>query len=295
VQALKRVDVCLVTVKSHDTDAAASILADVLLFDSTVVSFQNGLHNADRLRQAFAGPVAAGMVRSNLHWDRPGSVRQATGGAVYAERLDDPAGAHMRALRCSLGHVGQPLRLRRDMNRVLAGKLLLNLHNGVCAATGMSIADSLRSRDARWCFARCLQEGMAVFDAAGVTPARLTPLPPRLLPDALMMPDPLFAVLARHLAAEARSSTLQDLHKGRPTEIDALNGEIVRLGQRVNVATHGNRTVVEAVRALESMSRRKRALRFVTARKLRQRIQTRTGRLADITEPNVARGEEAPR
>src|SRR5690606_3121227 len=99
----------------------------------------------------------------------------------------------------------------------------------ICAATGLSISESLRSRDARWCFARCLREGIEVMRAAGLKPARVTVVPPRLIAALMVLPDEVVLRVARAIVdvdPRARSSTLQDLDRGRLTEIDELNGAI---------------------------------------------------------------------
>src|SRR5690606_32298102 len=130
---------------------------------------------------------------------------------------------------------GERLELRRDIEAVMAGKLLLNLNNGICAATGLGVADSLADADARWCFSRCIREALSVMRRAGITPARVAPLPASWIAWALLLPDALVMPIARRMVGvlpSARSSTLQDLDRGRPTEIDELNGTVVWLAER---------------------------------------------------------------
>ena len=259
---LGAVDLCLVTVKSRDTEAAAAQLAGVLPPDTLVVSFQNGLDNVRRLREGLTQPVAAGVVSFNVRRDG-GRFRQLTSGPVLVEALEDP---RAQALRGALARAGLRAKLRRDIDDVAAGKLLLNLNNGVCAATGLGIAASLQSPDARRCFARCIQEGLTVMRDADLKPVGVLPIPPGLVARFLTGPEVLLRPLTRLLVRvdpAARSSTLQDLDRGRPTEIDALNGAIVALAESLGREAPVNARVVQVVRRIEARVARGEAPDFV--------------------------------
>src|SRR6185503_9475464 len=103
-----------------------------------------------------------------------------TRGAVFIEDRE-AARRTLATLRESLRSVGETLELRGDIEQVRAGKLLLNLNNGICAATGATVLEFLRSADARWCFARCLLEGDRILRACGLEPGRIAPLSVRSL------------------------------------------------------------------------------------------------------------------
>lgn len=277
--ALADVDVCLVTVKSRDTEAAGRTLATVLRREAVVVSFQNGLRNPATLRAELAigsrgraPTVVPAMVSYNVLREGTAAFRQATGGPLVVGTATGDAGARVRELVDALVRAGDDCRMRRDVDDVLAGKLLLNLNNGVCAVTGSTIAQSLRSRTTRWCFATLMREGLRVMRAAGVHPARVLLLPPSWIATLLGWPDAIVLRAAKSLAdvdPRAKSSTLQDLEAGKPTEIDELSGEIVRLAARAGISAPANALVVELVHELE---RAERPLRFVTPEQLQRRI-----------------------
>ena len=93
-----------------------------------------------------------------------------------------------------------------------------------------------------------------MLGAAGIHPARLTPLPWPWLVRVLRLPTPLFRVVAaRMLRVDklARSSMADDLALGRPTEIDALRGEVVRLAQSAGSRAPLNEAIAARVRALQ--------------------------------------------
>lgn len=274
--ALHAVDVCLVAVKSRDTPEIAAALHAALPPGAAVLTLQNGLRSAEILRARLGDRVVAGVVTYNVFQDEQGRRRQATRGKLLAGRAPDPAGRHLRALAATFRLVGETLELRADIDRVILGKLLVNLNNGVCAATGLGIAASLADRDARSCFASCLREGLLWMSRAGLRPARVTVLPPALLPLVLALPDALVSLFARALVGvsdAARFSTLQDLDRGRPTEIDDLNGAIVAMAERAGGTAPVNALITQIVHTHEESVSSGRRPDFVPARQLRARIE----------------------
>jgi 2-dehydropantoate 2-reductase len=273
--ALAEVDVCLVAVKSAATEAVAASLAEVLSAEAPVVSLQNGLRNVERLRARLGDRAVGGVVSYNVFLD--GEVaHQASKGVLLAGMLRGIGGHRLRQLRAVFRRAGETLGLRDDIDAVIAGKLLLNLNNGICAATGLSISESLRSRDARWCFARCLREGIAVMRAADLRPARVTIVPPRLIAALMVLPDEVVLRVARAIVdvdPRARSSTLQDLDRGRPTEIDELNGAIAWLAERAGIGAPINGTVAAIVHDHEAEAIAGRTPRYLTAGALRERLR----------------------
>jgi 2-dehydropantoate 2-reductase len=140
------------------------------------------------------------------------------------------------------------------MRGVLWGKLLVNLNNSVNALAGVSIKEMLGARDYRRVMAACVREGLDTVESAGIKPKLDVALPPRLVPFVLALPNALFSLLARsliHVDPQARSSMWDDLSRGRKTEIDGLNGEIVRLAERLGRSAPVNAAIVELVKRAE--------------------------------------------
>lgn len=257
--------ICLVTVKSADTESAGAALATALAPDTTVVSLQNGLGNVDRLRRGgLTQPAHAGLVTFNVHRpdigpdigpgpaSRPvgSTLAKATDGPILFERAPGT-----EPLRRALLEAGEPAEVRDDMNAVQATKLLLNLNNGLCALTGLPIRASIRSKDMRWCLSTCIREGMRVLRASDLDIVRIGRLSPPLLARVLLLPDFLIERLAGSFMTidpGARSSTLQDIEAGKTTEIDYLNGAIVALAEKCGERAPANRFVTEQVHRLES-------------------------------------------
>lgn len=236
----------LVTVKSRDTQTAGEALAEVLATSTKVVSFQNGVSNAAKLRAAMPDHrVFAGMVSFNVRWEDGAAFHQATSGPLAVDRGAPGVAAALR-------DTGLKVIEHEDMAGVQWGKLLLNLNNAINALSGLPLAEQLRDRRYRRVMAATIAEGIAACRAAEIKPRGLGLLQPAIAPPVLRLPTPLFSLAARpmlRVAPDARSSMWEDLQRGRPTEIAELNGEVVRLGARTSTPTPVNAHLVSLVEA----------------------------------------------
>ncbi len=254
--ALADCTLILVTVKSADTETAAAAIALLPpLSARRVVSFQNGVRNAEQLRLGLAGiPVLAGMVPWNVVWNADAHFHRGTSGAL----MIDTAGKGAAAIADLLGRARLRTLLRRDLTAVLWGKLLLNLNNPINALSGLPLRQQLATRGYRRLLAALMREALAVMRSAGICPAKAAKLPPWLVPWVLDLPDGLFLRVASSmlkLDPQARSSMWEDLQRGRATEIDYINGEIVRLATQAGVAAPLNQALVELVHKIERLPR----------------------------------------
>ena len=244
-------DLVLVTVKSAQTAEAAAQLCDRVRPDAVVISLQNGIGNDAVIREVLPRPVvSAGMVMFNVVHRGDGQFHRGTDGVVAV--ADDPALARFAPL---FGRAGLPLDRHADLRPVQWAKLLLNLNNPINALSGLPLREELATRAYRRCLALAQAEALGVMRRAGIRPARLTALPPRLMVRLLPVPDALFGRVAGQVLAVdpmARSSMADDLALGRRTEIDWLCGEIVSLGRKIGVATPVNARLTELIRAAES-------------------------------------------
>jgi 2-dehydropantoate 2-reductase len=255
MQALGDTSLVLVTVKSGDTAAAARQMASRIAPGAVVVSFQNGLRNVPTLREHLPHHIVlAGMVPFNVLHLGHGRLHRASSGTLMVGRDEK-----LRPFEPVFRAAGLALELRDDMREVQWGKLLLNLNNPINALSDLPLRDQLALRPYRRCLARVQREALRAMDAAGIRPARVTPLPARWMPWLLEAPDLVFRMLARRMLAIdplARSSTWEDMAAGRSTEIDDLNGEVVRLAKAQGLTAPANARLIELVRAAEKGDRR---------------------------------------
>lgn len=249
-------EVVLVTVKSAATASAARELARVLAPGALVISFQNGLHNADVLREHLPGvTVLTGMVPFNVLARGEGRFHQGSEGALAVEA----AAALTPAVQNVFARSGLPLAVHRDMRAVLWSKLLLNLNNAINALSGVPLQAELSQRGYRRCLALAQRETLDLLAIARIPLVSLTKLPPQRLPLLLSLPDVVFRRLAGKMVAIdplARSSMWEDFEAGRPTEVDYINGEVVRLAEFVGRRAPVNARLVALVKAAERGGRR---------------------------------------
>jgi 2-dehydropantoate 2-reductase len=248
-------DLVLVTVKSAATEDAGHELARVLPHTTVVLSLQNGVGNATALRHGLVDrTVLDGMVPFNVIHRGGGAFHQGSEGHLAA--TEHPA---LRAALPLFERAGLPLQLHTDLLPVLWAKLLLNLNNPVNALSDLPLKQELSQRAYRRCVTLAQREALALLDAAGIRLAKLTPLPPHWIPAMLDLPDWVFRRAANKMLEIdplARSSMWEDLQAGRRTEIDWLNGEVVRLAQRLGREAPVSAKMIELVRAAELGGRR---------------------------------------
>ncbi len=207
----------------------------------------NGVGIAQRLRDEFPGSTVANLtIMFNAQLPAPLQAQITTRAEVYLAS-DDPALFELFR--------GSGLTVRRAAGEAAAwGKLLINLNNAICAVTHCTFKDMLTIQAMTQSFVRVLDESVAVLERAGIAYTLVLPISYRNYRRLLLYGGPLpwwFAKVRNGLTAASYPSMVSDIERGRPTEIDQLNGEIVRLGQRIGMPTPVNSRVIELVRSIE--------------------------------------------
>lgn len=237
----------LVCVKGTGTAEVAQDIAQCCTPGTVVISMQNGLGNAARIRSvAPLMQVHAGMVPYTVMWRNDHHVHRANGGVLQVEST-----TRTQALASTMVAAGLPMELHDDMPAVQWGKLLLNLMNPVNALADIPIREQLLQRDYRQVFAALQTEALGVLKAAGIKPAKVAAVAPAMVPHILRLPDWLFTRVAAGMLKTdpgAQTSMCADLRNGRPTEIDDLCGEVVRLAQLQKMDAPKNSAVVALIK-----------------------------------------------
>jgi 2-dehydropantoate 2-reductase len=246
-------DVVLCAVKSAHTREAAASLASSLKQGTLVISLQNGMGNAAILREALPGRVVlAGIVGFNVVLLENGTYRRATTGALVIEGSSDP---RLRALAEALEEAGFDVELPKDIRAKQWSKLVMNLSNALSALSGAPTRALLFDAAYRRIMRAVVGEANGVLRHARIELSRMGPLPVSAFPYVLALPTPLLAIVARAqltIDPEARSSMWQDLSKRRGTEVEELNGEIVRLAESTGIDAPLNRRLVALVHEAEA-------------------------------------------
>jgi 2-dehydropantoate 2-reductase len=119
------------------------------------------------------------------------------------------------------------------MQAILYSKLLINLNNCVCALANQPLHIEFASAEYRQVLAGAISEGVAVCRAKGISLTRIGRLYPPMMQYALLLPNFIYLRISRGMVAfkgVVYSSMWEDLHRKKPTEIDYLNGEVIRYG-----------------------------------------------------------------
>lgn len=253
--ALAEADLIVLTVKINDDEEACATIRANARPQSLLLSLQNGVNNRQRLNALLPEmSIVEGMVPFNVVQPAPGRFRKASAGQLSALRE-----ARLERLFAPLSQTPSGIDFHDDMQPLKWSKLLLNLNNALNALSGLTLHEELSSRAWRRLLATLQRECLEVTAAAEIEPAKLAPLPPRLLPAFLSLPDWIFNPIGLRLqkiGRDARSSMADDFAMGRRTEIDFLNGAVVAAGRVHGVPCPANEAVADLVRAAERGVRR---------------------------------------
>jgi 2-dehydropantoate 2-reductase len=250
--AIRDADLIALCVKSPGTAAAAKEIARHAKKGALVVSFQNGVSNMETLTATLGKRFEAAQAMVPFNVAHLGSGRFHKGVAGELVAADHTL---IRQLASAAGRGPARLRLEADMPGIAWGKLLINLNNAVNALSGRTLLEQLRERDYRRVVAASIVEALELLEAAGIEPAAIGPVPPKLLPHVIGSPDLVFNnvfLKIQKIDSSARSSMADDLKAGRTTEIDYLNGEVVRLARRLGRSAPVNEAIVALVKQREA-------------------------------------------
>lgn len=223
----------LFCVKSSDTESAAAEMAPHLARDACVLSLQNGVDNAPRLQAALPGhDVRPAVVYVATEMAAPGHVRHHGRG----ELVIGP-GPRSEALVALFGAAGVPMQVSGEVVGALWAKLLLNCaYNALSAITQLPYGQLVHGTGVETAMRDVVNECLAVARASGVS-----------------VPGDVWQAVQRIAQTMPRqfSSTAQDLARGKPSEIDHLNGYIVQRGEALAVDVRANRMLWVTVKLLE--------------------------------------------
>jgi len=236
--AVRGAKLVLFCVKSTDTDAAARQIAPLVDADAVVVNLQNGVDNTERIRALVDNPVVPAVVYVATEMAGPGHLKHHGRGDLVIGSLDRKVTLDvLQRLQRLFAAAGVPVTIAGDVAAELWSKLVVNCaYNALSAITQLPYGKMIQGPGVREVMRDVVVETMAVAKASGVH----------------MSPDILAKV---YKIAEAMptqySSTAQDLARGKPTEIDHLNGFVVRRGEALGLQSPTNRALQALVKLLE--------------------------------------------
>jgi 2-dehydropantoate 2-reductase len=232
-QAVAEADWVLVCVKAGDTDVTARAIAPHLRDGALVLSLQNGIDNAERLQTLLPRQrVLPVLVYAAVELTGPGHVRHHGRGDLVIG-----AGPDSDAITALFTGAEVPVQIRPDLRAALWSKLVVNCaYNALSAISRLPYGRMIQGPGIEATMREAVAECLAVARADGIELPADSWERVRALADA--MPT-------------QHSSTAQDLARGRRSEIDQLNGHVVRRGDALGVPVPVNRALHALVRLLE--------------------------------------------
>jgi 2-dehydropantoate 2-reductase len=233
------VDLIIVFVKCYHTEAAISSAAPMIGEQTTILSLQNGWGNAPRIA-AIAGQerLLVGVTYHSGVLREPGVVQHAGRGMTFIGELDGKLTERLSRVADVLRAAGLEVTPSETVLKEIWSKLALNVCTLPTSALLRFRAGQLVEHEGTLLLMRdLLREAVAVAQAQGIAL------------DENERWETITGLLRR--AAGGKSSMLQDVERGRQTEIDVINGAIVAAGREAGIATPYNETMVRLIKALE--------------------------------------------
>lgn len=232
-------DLVLVAVKTHSIEVAVASVVERCHAATLFLTLQNGIGNWERIAKLVgAGSVLVGTTAQGATLLEPGRIRHGGNGPTY---LGEPEGAPSPRVRLvveKFQQAGLKAEAREGMAQLIWEKLQVNIGiNAITALTGIKNGFIAAAPVARDLCRAAVEESMRVARANGFA-----------MPDDMV--DRVLAIA--QATAVNRSSMGQDVDRQKRTEIDAINGAIVTLGEQLCIPTPVNQTLVQLVKILEA-------------------------------------------
>ena len=233
-------DLIIICVKSYNTKEAVTAVRAAVGENTQLLTLQNGIGNIELISEVVgADKVIGGVTNMGATLLESGRIRHAGRGETVLGRIDGKIPVEMRAIREMFNKVGLETRISRDIKGLLWSKLIINVGiNALTAVTRLNNGRLIEFEGTR----RILRE--AVAEAVKIAKRKRIKM---------IYDDPLAKVEAVCEATATNvSSMLQDILKKKHTEIDFINGVIVRQGQELGISVPVNSMLVDLVKTIEA-------------------------------------------
>ncbi len=234
------VDLVILCVKSYDTRQAVLCAKPLIRENTFVLTLQNGIGNVEIASEILSNDnVIAGSTNLGAILLSPGKIKFTGNGETIIGRIDGKIPVEMRYIREIFNKAGFETRISRDIKGLLWSKLIINIGiNALSAITGLTNGRLVEFEVTRKILRDAVTEGIRIAKRKRIK---------------LIYDDPLAKVEAVCEATSTNiSSMLQDVIRKKRTEIDFINGVIVRQGQELGIPVPVNSVLTGLVRTIES-------------------------------------------
>ncbi|MCP4649393.1 MAG: 2-dehydropantoate 2-reductase [PVC group bacterium] len=240
VNDIKSCDLAIICVKSYDTEIAVKRIKSLIGKDSNVLTLQNGLGNFETIGEIVGrDKVFGGVTSQAATLLAEGQVHHAGTGETNIGRVDKKLTVAMRHIREVFNHSGIATKLSKDINSLIWSKLIINTGiNAQTALTRLSNGKLIEFSGTREILTMAVSEAVRVAKKKRIK---------------LIYDDPIQKVESVcRSTSENISSMLQDVLKKRQTEIDYINGAIVRQAQSYGLPAPANFMLTYLIKTIEA-------------------------------------------
>jgi len=233
------VDLIILFVKSYDTERAIKDSLPMIGDKTIVLTCQNGVGNAEKIGEVIGlEHVICGSTLQGATLIRPGEIFHAGKGITYIGELDGSISERIKKVETIFNDAGIQTKISKNICGMIWSKVLLNAGiNPFGALTRLKNGELLEVPGMLELMIQAINEGKEVASALGIK---------------LEIEDPVRALTDLCKAtAKNKNSMLQDIERGRRTEIDVINGAIVEYGKKVGIKTPVNELLTTLIRGLE--------------------------------------------
>ena len=233
-------DLVILCVKSYSTEDACKDIKELVSKETFVMTLQNGIGNVQILNDQFGqDKVIAGITNHGATLLAPGHVRHAGKGETIIGTSSGKVLGPVKEMAGILSKAGLETKLSKDIDSVIWGKLVINVGiNALTAITHLKNGALIEYDGTREILRSAVQEAVKIVKRKRVK---------------LAYDDPIQKVESVCKATAANiSSMLQDVLNNKRTEIDFINGAIVRQGKSLGIPTPVNGVLADLVRTIET-------------------------------------------
>ena len=239
-EEVKNTEIMIIFVKSNATEMAAKTFTKYAGPETIAVTLQNGVGNEEIIRANFgAKRTAAGVTSQGVTFLGPGKIRHAGSGPTHL-CMSDKKNAKLAPFVELLNKAGFEAYLEKNIESLIWSKLIINVGiNALTAIFGLPNGRLLDFEETKEIMADLVKEAVSITRAKGIE---------------LTYDNPLETVMeVAKKTALNRSSMLQDFDKKKATEIDFINGAIVREAVNLGIEVPVNMTVTRLIRTLDAV------------------------------------------
>ena len=230
----------MVALKHHHLKDALDDLRPLVGDRTVIISIMNGLeseeiigdvYGAEKLLLSIAVGIDALRDGNHISYSNPGKI-------LFGEATNEEISPRVRQLQDAFSRAGIPHETPQDMQRTLWWKFMINVGmNQASAVMRAPYGVFQTSADARALMQALMQEVITLAKASEVNLSEAD------------IED--WRDILQTLSPEGKTSMLQDIEAGRPTEVDVFAGKVVALGRELGIATPVNTALLHAIRVLE--------------------------------------------